>query len=242
LGFLPPDRAPNDHERGLIGELWGLTKGEENKGVTFDTLKVVFLNMIGIKVRERQAVVPATPLPSDMDSQPAADILLQPAEEQQVNDAYSVNATEESMSEMSRQVDNRIVGLFKEDDRFFLRKGDHSKLFTHFKYFYSLRLQFTGLNSEYKKSLFDSYKPNEDVKSKPEINEKNTDLAKKKRTKLLKGQDPTLVSQVEIFLIPKLNQAKIDAKKQELLDKEFEQCSFAPKTLDYKGGSKKTLP
>jgi len=77
MGFLPQDRAPNDPEKKLIEELWGLTKGDENNGVTFDTLKVVFLNMIGIKVRERQIVVAPTPMPSDKDSiAAAADILL----------------------------------------------------------------------------------------------------------------------------------------------------------------------
>ena len=64
-------------------------------------------------------------------------------------------------------------------------------------------------------------------------------MAEKKRKKLLGDKDPTLVSKVEIFLIPKVSQAKIDAKKLELKEKEVSECTFAPKTLDYKGLSKK---
>lgn len=76
-------------------------------------------------------------------------------------------------------------------------------------------MQFIGLNDEYKKSLFDSYQPRSEYKEKPEISEKTSLLAEKKRKKLLGNKDPSLVSKVEIFLIPKLNQAKIEAKMLE---------------------------
>lgn len=68
MGFLPQDKAPNADESQLCNELWGLVKGEENGGVTFETLKVVMLNMIGIKVRDRQIPVASTPAPSDVAS------------------------------------------------------------------------------------------------------------------------------------------------------------------------------
>jgi hypothetical protein len=66
-----------------------------------------------------------------------------------------------------------------------------------------------GLDREYKKSQFDSYEPNSEVKSKPEISEKTSSLAEKKRKKLLGGIDASQVSKVEIFLIPKVSEAKI---------------------------------
>ena len=95
------------------------------------------------------------------------------------------------------------------------------------------------MNDEYRKSLFDSYQPRSEYKDRPEISEKTSLLADKKRKKLLGDKDPTLVSKVEIFLIPKVNQAKIDAKMLEQKEKEGSESTFAPKTLDYKGTSKK---
>lgn len=38
MGFLPRDRAPKLEEEILIKDLWGLIKGDENKGVSFNTL------------------------------------------------------------------------------------------------------------------------------------------------------------------------------------------------------------
>lgn len=67
-------------------------------------------------------------------------------------------------------------------------------------------MQFIGLNDEYRKSLFDSYKPRSEYKEKPEISEKTAMLAEKKRKKLLGDKDPSQVSKVEIFLIPKVSQ------------------------------------
>jgi hypothetical protein len=37
-----------------LDDLWRLVRGEENQGVSNDTLRVVFLNMIGIKVQDRE--------------------------------------------------------------------------------------------------------------------------------------------------------------------------------------------
>lgn len=71
------------------------------------------------------------------------------------------------------------------------------------------------MNDEYRKSLFDSYQPRSEYKDRPEISEKTSLLADKKRKKLLGDKDLTLVSKVEIFLIPKINQAKIEAKMLE---------------------------
>lgn len=51
------------------------------------------------------------------------------------------------------------------------------------------------------------------------------------------GIDTSQVERVDIFLIPKINQAKIEAKKRELEDREVEECTFTPATLDYKGST-----
>lgn len=59
LGFLPKDRAPEPHERALCQDLWTLVRGEEMRGVSYDTLRVVLLNMIGIKTNEREVKPPA---------------------------------------------------------------------------------------------------------------------------------------------------------------------------------------
>jgi hypothetical protein len=99
---------------------------------------------------------------------------------------------------------------------FMLNKGDHKRIFTHFKDFYVHRVQYVGLDESYRKSLFDSYQPNSEVKDRPEISEKTAKLAEKKRQKLLGRADVSRVAKVDIFLMPKLDQAKIEAKKREL--------------------------
>ena len=54
LGFLPRDKAPDQSEEALCNDLWTLIKGEDNKGVNFNTLRIVLLNIIGIRVRDRE--------------------------------------------------------------------------------------------------------------------------------------------------------------------------------------------
>ena len=216
--------------------MWKLAKGEENGGITFDTLRVIMLNLIGLKVRDRQIPVAPTPAQSDTASQKQIEGIN--------GDGEALPAHDESASQIHdhpHASDKQIVGLFlgENGNKFFLRCGDHGKLFTHFKAFYVHRVQFTGLNDEYRKSLFDSYQPRSEYKDRPEISEKTSLLADKKRKKLLGDKDPTLVSKVEIFLIPKINQAKIEAKMLEQKEKEVSECTFAPKTLDYKGLAKK---
>ena len=90
------------------------------------------------------------------------------------------------------------------------------------------RVQFVGLDQDHKHSLFDSYDPKCDIKSKPDISDKTSKLADKKRCKLLGEADLAKVKQVDIFLLPKLDKNKILAKKKELEDKEVEQCTFTP--------------
>lgn len=41
------------------------------------------------------------------------------------------------------------------------------------------------------------------------------------------------VSLVEILLIPKHNEEELEIKRKHKYEKELEDCTFAPKTLDY---------
>ena len=54
LGFLPEQRVPESVETQLCQDLWTLMKGENTHGVTVDNLRVVLLNLIGIRVTERE--------------------------------------------------------------------------------------------------------------------------------------------------------------------------------------------
>ena len=57
VGLLPTttnNREPEAVDQNLLQDLWRLVKGEENEGVSQDTLRVVFLNIIGIKVQDRE--------------------------------------------------------------------------------------------------------------------------------------------------------------------------------------------
>jgi hypothetical protein len=88
-------------------------------------------------------------------------------------------------------IDITKLGFFL-NGKFMLNKGDHKKLFTYFKDFYVHRVQFIGgCDPEHKpaKSVFDSYEPLKEVKEKPEISKKTSELAQKKRTKLLANAD-----------------------------------------------------
>jgi len=51
--------------------------------------------------------------------------------------------------------------------------------------------------------------------------------------------DPSQVTKVDIFLIPKVDQSKIEAKKKELEDREVKDCTFAPVTNNYKNNAAK---
>ena len=54
LGFLPRNKVPENHELELCNELWTVVRGEENSGVSYDTLRVMMLNMIGLRTKDRE--------------------------------------------------------------------------------------------------------------------------------------------------------------------------------------------
>ena len=56
LGFIQGERETETDQR-LLHDLWVLVKGEQNGGVSLDTLRVVFLNMIGIRTKDREAKI-----------------------------------------------------------------------------------------------------------------------------------------------------------------------------------------
>jgi hypothetical protein len=181
LGFLPINKVPENFEVDLSRDLWTLAKGEENQGVSFDTLIVILLNLIGIRTRDREILQPGE-FASRIESQADQNESMIPEGE---------HAAEKPSFREPLDVSN--LGFF-EGNRFFLHKGDHKKLFTYFKVFYVHRVQFIGLDEHHRRSLFDSYHPNSELKSKPEISEKTSKLADKKRTKLLGLSD---VSQIK---------------------------------------------
>lgn len=54
MGFLPRNKAPENFERELCLDIWKMVRGEEQQGVSFDTLRVVMLSMIGIRTKDRE--------------------------------------------------------------------------------------------------------------------------------------------------------------------------------------------
>lgn len=56
IGFLSRNKAPEAFEHSLCRDLWTLVKGDELQGVTFDTLLVIFLSIIGIRTKDREIV------------------------------------------------------------------------------------------------------------------------------------------------------------------------------------------
>lgn len=63
-------------------------------------------------------------------------------------------------------------------------------------------------------------------------------MADNKRKKLM-GDKP-ITSQIEIFLLPKHNEAYLEEKRQEQHEKHIDGCTFRPKTLDYASTANRT--
>lgn len=54
MGFLPHDKMPDPVDQQLLNEFWHLVKIEEHRGVTLDTLRVALLNIVGIRLPDRE--------------------------------------------------------------------------------------------------------------------------------------------------------------------------------------------
>ena len=164
LGFLPRTKAPEAHELLLINDLWTLAKGQENHGVTFDTLNVILLNFIGVRTKDRE-----------LQSNDYVSSRSEVEGEHKNQDEGETSVSNKPVDRSRLPVEVTSLGTF-ENGRFFLKKGDHSKLFTHFKCFYVHRVQFVGgCDPEHRpKSLFDSYDPEFEIKEKPQISEKTS--------------------------------------------------------------------
>jgi hypothetical protein len=53
LGFLPKNKALETYEMDLVHDLWTVTRGDEQQGVSFDTLRTLCLNFIGLKTKNQ---------------------------------------------------------------------------------------------------------------------------------------------------------------------------------------------
>ena len=118
LGFLPNTNSPNVNDIQLCHDLWSLVRGEQRSGVSFDTLRVIFLNFIGVKTLDREGDAPEE-------------------EENEEEQREGDESAEKPHDEFTK------LGFYHEND-FYLRRGVHSILFTHFKNFYVHRVQFVG--------------------------------------------------------------------------------------------------
>ena len=54
MGFLPLNKEPEQVDRALLEDFWVLLRGEDNNGVSLDTLKVIMINLIGVRTPERE--------------------------------------------------------------------------------------------------------------------------------------------------------------------------------------------
>jgi hypothetical protein len=123
LGFLPNKQQLDQGEELLVQYLWILVRGQARGGVSWDTLIVLLLNFIGIRTLEREL--------DDLEDDPE-EVDQQEGEEDQ---AYR-----------TRREIQRLAGF--REDRFYLRKSSHAKIFSLFKVFYVYRVQFVGLNKK----------------------------------------------------------------------------------------------
>lgn len=116
LGFLPSSHT-NEVDEQAVQDMWALLRGDANGGVSLDSLMVVLLIIIGIRVNDRERT------PEGEDEEP----------EQTYDEAG--DGRRSTQSELIRWAffDHR-------DRRFYIRRGYHYKIFTHFKNFYIHRV------------------------------------------------------------------------------------------------------
>lgn len=113
LGFLPLNKTPEGIDKQLCDDLWTILEGEERGGVTWDSLRVVLLNLIGVKDLARERA-------RKEDGKTHGD---------------------DEAAEEPKQDTFTSLGFFDED-RFYLdKKQGHRKFFTYFKNLYVHRVQ-----------------------------------------------------------------------------------------------------
>lgn len=219
LGFLPSSTAIASPDQQLCQDLWSLVKGNTKGYVTFDTLKVCMLHFIGVKTPDREGE------PSEGEEE-------EPRQQNEDGENEGDQPAEQPNDEFSK------LGFFSEE-RFFLKRGLHNALFTHFKNFYVHRMQFVGgvQKRENPKPKAAAVSAGEaSMTTKPYISNKSAQLAENKRRKML-GERAHNANLVEILLIPKHNEAYLEEQRKALHDKEVDGCTFAPKTIDYSSTS-----
>jgi hypothetical protein len=88
------------------------------------------------------------------------------------------------------------VGQYDEDGKLLLKKGEHKKIFTHFKNLYINRVQHVGSLKKVSKDFVDVAHRDP---HKPTLSEKTNKLAMKKRQKMYGNNNVTIV---EVLLHP----------------------------------------
>jgi hypothetical protein len=211
LGFLPKNHliAEVDVDKKYCQDLWTLVRGDDIGGVSWETLRIVLLNFIGIKTPEHEK---------------------QMENERHATEGDQMEKSKESVGDEAAEKPNDMTQLaLFEDGTFYLKKGSHRRLFAHFKSLYVHRVQYVGLYQKKNKDYVDSASY---LQAKPQISDKTNKLAENRRKKML-GEGNENVSLVQILLIPKHNEEQMEARRKELMEKEVDGCTFKPKTLDY---------
>lgn len=104
----------------MCQDLWKLTRGEDRGGISWDTLKVLTLNFIGIRTHDREKV-----------------------NEEEEEKPELVADGDQPAENPSAANDVSKFGFF-EENTFYIRKGDGKKIFTLFKNFYVHRMHHVG--------------------------------------------------------------------------------------------------
>lgn len=181
-----------------------------------ETLKTVLPYFLGLKISEKER------LPTE--------------EEEERNYGKKKHGEEAAERPEDEEFDVKKLGFFDSEGQFWIRKGEQSKLFTHFKNFYVHRIGHVGQMKKYSRDFqpMDERDPH-----KPTISQKSHALAEKKRKE--KHGDKQNVNIVDILLTPiqQTDPDWIESQRKQLDDKHHDGCTFRPQTLDYSGNGVK---
>ena len=153
LGFLPVNRQPEEKDQQLCQDLWTLLHGDRFRGVAIGNLRLALLNCIGIRIADRE-------------------VKAEQNNETQQNETVD-NETGEITTDKTRlELDN--VGQYDDEGKLFLKRGEHKKIFTHFKNLYINRVQHIGAQKKHSPAFVDTTSRDS---HKPQISEKTQALA-----------------------------------------------------------------
>ncbi len=121
LGFIPETFSSESVESVLLSDLWKLLKGEELQGVSVNALRTVLVNIIGCKMSDKEKELDTTQKKNSPDRR-------------------------ESDEEHEEHESITDLGQYDPDGEFYLKKGEHSHFFMHFKNLYVNRMHYIGKN------------------------------------------------------------------------------------------------